>query len=202
MVWPSWSVLASYTPSIGSSSSLSTECGRWINLKRFKMIILIFAAGGRWLASSCQWPHEGRTGEMIRNHCGHHWSNHLDHLHIIDHQVNRARRLRKIGKAPPAFPNGWFVLCESRLSSASSISSIKYHYIIIITLKRSSGWESSLSRCSWAQLCRLSRRIRTSRANDDDHPPDNNDDENDLYIIGAVCLSHFCLIFTPKVTWQ
>ena len=82
MVWPSWPVLASYTPSIGSSSSLSTECGRWINLKRFKMIILIFAAGGRWLASSCQWPHEGRTGEMIRNHCGHHWSNHLDHIHI------------------------------------------------------------------------------------------------------------------------
>ena len=82
MVWPSWPVLASYTPYIGSSSSLSTECGRWINLKRFKMIILIFAAGGRWLASSCQWPHEGRTGEMIRNHCGHHWSNHLDHIHI------------------------------------------------------------------------------------------------------------------------
>jgi len=29
-------------------------------------------------------------------------------------QVNRARRLRKVGKPPPPFPNGWFVLCESR----------------------------------------------------------------------------------------
>ena len=65
MVWPSWPVLASYTPSIGSSSSLSTECGRGINLKRFKMIILIFAAGGRWLASSCQWPRGERYPRFL-----------------------------------------------------------------------------------------------------------------------------------------
>lgn len=28
--------------------------------------------------------------------------------------INRLRKSRKAGKMPPAFPNGWFVLAESR----------------------------------------------------------------------------------------
>ena len=36
--------------------------------------------------------------------------------------ANRQRRAKKVGAVPPAFPNGWFVVVESRnVSSASSL---------------------------------------------------------------------------------
>ena len=38
--------------------------------------------------------------------------------------INRSRRLKKVGRAPPPFPNGWFVLLESRDLSPGQVKQV------------------------------------------------------------------------------
>ena len=38
--------------------------------------------------------------------------------------INRSRRLKKIGRVPPSFPNGWFVLLESRDLSRGQVRQV------------------------------------------------------------------------------
>ena len=38
--------------------------------------------------------------------------------------VNRSRRLKKLGRSPPSFPNGWFVLLESRDLPSSQVRQV------------------------------------------------------------------------------
>ena len=38
--------------------------------------------------------------------------------------INRSRRLKKVGRAPPCFPNGWFVLLESRDLSRGEVRQV------------------------------------------------------------------------------
>ena len=79
--------------------------------------------------------------------------------------INRLRKTRFQGKIPPAFPNGWYAIAESRevfkeKNALVSYNIINYNTSIIMpksgTFLVTQGWSSTSCR-SRAKLCSVSR---------------------------------------------
>ena len=78
--------------------------------------------------------------------------------------INRLRKTRFQGKIPPAFPNGWYALAESREVFNENYEGQQTYacmYIISLLIPKSEiflvtqGWSSKSDR-SWAKLCCVS----------------------------------------------
>ena len=76
--------------------------------------------------------------------------------------INRLRKTRFQGKIPPAFPNGWYALAESReVLNENNALVQKANIDVFLLIPKSEiflvtqGWSSKSER-SWAKLCRVS----------------------------------------------
>merc|ERR1719483_330185 len=64
---------------------------------------------------------------------------HLGSGRLKAEAINRARRLKELGNMPPPFPNGWFVLIESRQLKPGQVKSVEALGLNLAVFRGESG---------------------------------------------------------------